>query len=74
MTQRCTNSGNAFLNETRAKAFDLFRALRSRDGGGGKVRQWRTETPMWGAFLMAVIATNTILAVAAWFAVAAIRG
>ena len=74
MTQRCTDPGNSFLNETRAKAFDLFRAVKSHDGRGRKVRLWHSKTPKWGGFLMALIATNTLVAVAAWFVVAAIRG
>jgi len=74
MTQHCTGSGSSFLNETRAKAFDLFRAVSSHDGRAREVRLWHSKTPKWGAFLMALIAINTLVAVVAWFAVAAIRG
>jgi hypothetical protein len=74
MTQRRTGFGSSFLNETRAKAFDLLRALSSHDGRAREVRLWHSKTPKWGAFLMALIATNTLVAAVAWLAVAAIRG
>jgi hypothetical protein len=74
MTQRCTDSGSSLLNEIRVKAFDLFRAVSSHDGRARKVRLWHSKTPKWGAFLIALIATNTLVAVVAWFVVAAIRG
>jgi len=74
MTQHCTDSGSAFLNEARAQAFELIRALSSRDGRSRKLCLWLRKSPKWGAFLMALIATNTLVAVVAWFVVAAIRG
>ena len=73
MTQFCPESGSTFLNETRAKAFDLFRAVTSHDGRARKVRLWHSKTPKWWVFLLALIAADTLMAVAAWFVVAAIR-
>ena len=73
MVQRCTDSGSALLNETRAKALDFFKAVTSVDRRR-RLRVWQANAPRWGVFLLLLLAINTIVAVAGWLVVAAIRG
>jgi len=74
MTQYCPDSGNKCLNETRAWPLDLFRSVRSHDGRPRKAGPGHSKPPNRPAFLIAVIAINTLVAATAWFVVAAIRG
>lgn len=73
MMQYGPDSGYKSLNETRAGPPNSFRSVKSHDGLPRKPGLWRSRPPNRAAFLI-VLAINTLVAVTAWFVVAAIRG